>query len=447
MRITRDLLVRLEGEVELKLFWSRGRIKDAYLIIPSYRGFEEILKGKPVLDALVINPRICGICGHAHLRATVEALEDALRRRGVGIFLSAKAKTLREVTSTLEIVQNHLRWFYLYFMPEMVKLERGLEGRFSPFKGSGWREGIQASNLATRAIAVLAGQWPHSSYMFPGGVTCDPMETDLRKVESLTEKVVEFFQERLIDMSWEDYLKLKGSELLRAVGGDLGRFVSVCMEHNLNSVGRSYGRFLTGGSVHPCVSSGVKSRRICEFHVDKVSEIDTYSFLSGGGKGYTWAKAVRYRGLPYETGPLARQMISRNPRITYLYRRYGDSVMVRVWARVEEILLFSLSVLEKLRRLDLSEQSWREVGTNLKKFSGEGVGVVEAARGTLIHKVRIERGKIASYDIITPTVWNLGPRDDRYLGVAEKAVLGLTSQRLAHIVIRSFDACSVCTSH
>ncbi len=447
MRMTRDLLTRLEGEVELKVFWSDGRIKDAYVVVPTYRGFENILKGRPILDALVITPRVCGICGHAHLRATVEAIEDAYRRAGRRVGITRKAEILRDVTTSLEIVQNHIRWFYLYFMPELVKLKPELKERFGPFTGSRWKEGIEASNYATKAIALIAGQWPHNSYMVPGGVTCDPMEADIRKVEALVNRVISFFEEKVVGMDWRSYLKLRGSNLLSKVIGDLGTFAEVCLENGLDIAGRSYGRFLTGGSIHPCISSGVKSKRTCEFNLSKVSELDTHSFLSRNGKGYSWSKTARYRGLPFETGPLARQIISKNPRITSLYRKFKDSVLVRVWARVDEILILSLAILEKLRRVDLSEESWVDPGVDPKKFSGKGVGVVEAARGTLIHKVRVERGRIAYYDIITPTVWNLGPRDDRYLGVVEKAMIGLTSRKIAHIVLRSFDVCSVCTSH
>ncbi len=447
MKITKELLTRLEGEAELKLFWENGKIKDAYVCIPSYRGFEEILKGKPFLDALVINPRVCGICGHAHLRATVEAIEDAYRKEGIDVYITEKAKILRDVTLSLEIVQNHVRWFFLYFMPDILKLEKSIKEDFMPFKGRLWKKAVEVSNLATKGIAVFAGQWPHSSYMFPGGVTCDPMETDISNVISLTEGIIRFFEEEIAEMKGEDYLKLNGKELLKRAGGILKKFIDISFKHGLDSIGKSYGRFLTGGSIHPCIHSGVKMRKLCRFYVEYVHEDDSFSFLSDKGKGYTWAKAVRYRGLPFETGPLARQVVSRNQRILNLFKEFGDSVMVRVLARIEEILILSLSVLEKLKKLDISQDSWIKPEVDIKNFSGEGTGVVEAARGTLIHRIKIKNGRIENYDIITPTVWNLGPRDYNFLGVAEKAITGLESELLARIVLRSFDVCSVCTSH
>ena len=113
MKVSKKLLTRLEGEAELKLFWQGEKIKDAYISVPNYRGFERILMGKPVMDALVINPRICGICGHAHLRATVEAIEDSLKRAGYEVTITEKARLFRDITLSLEIIQNHIKWFYL----------------------------------------------------------------------------------------------------------------------------------------------------------------------------------------------------------------------------------------------------------------------------------------------------------------------------------------------
>ena len=114
---------------------------------------------------------------------------------------------------------------------------------------------------------------------------------------------------------------------------------------------------------------------------------------------------------------------------------------------MHELLRLILLIREDLNNLDLREPSWIRPPVDTKTFSGKGVGVVEAPRGTLIHEVVVEEGRIKDYNIITPTVWNLGPRDGKNLGVVERALLGLDSSLKAQIVLRSFDVCSVCTSH
>lgn len=141
-KIERKVLHRVEGEIQLKLIWENRRIKDAFIQNLNFRGFEFILENRPPLDALVITPRICGICGHSHLIATVKALEDIYRKNGYSIDISYKASLIRNVTHTVEIIQNHIRWFYLFVMPDFLKLEKDKDilEDFTPLKGDKWKK-------------------------------------------------------------------------------------------------------------------------------------------------------------------------------------------------------------------------------------------------------------------------------------------------------------------
>jgi len=106
-----------------------------------------------------------------------------------------------------------------------------------------------------------------------------------------------------------------------------------------------------------------------------------------------------------------------------------------------------MSIKKYLLNINLSEPSYIKPKINIKNLEGQAYGFCEAARGSLIHKVIAKEGKIEKYDIITPTVWNLGTRCKNYLSPAEKAVIGLNDKLKAEMVVRSFDVCSVCTSH
>ena len=330
MRISREVLNRVEGEVELKLHWRDGKVEDAFVVVPNFRGFEKVLLGRPYLDALVITPRVCGICGHSHLMATVKALENAYTSAGIEVHLSDKAYRLRRITQLSEIVQNHMRWFYLYLMPDFVRMNPGLEGRFSPLKGKAWRKALGTSNRAVKVIALFGGQWPHTSYALPGGVMSDPTGVEVGQALSLVENLLRFYEENVVGVSLDTYLTLSTKDFPDGLKGDLGAFVSECMERGLHREGRSYGRFLVGGGIEGYVKPGAFNRRECRFDLRKVREIDEFTFGSRNGKAYTWAKAARYRGLPFETGPLARQVLSRDPFVKELYRKFGDSVMVRL---------------------------------------------------------------------------------------------------------------------
>ncbi|AAC06945.1 nickel-dependent hydrogenase large subunit [Aquifex aeolicus] len=415
MKIEKLVLTRVEGEASLNLVWERGVIKDAKISFYSTRGIEKVLRERPFMDALVINPRICGICGHAHLIATVRAIENAIGIKEI----PEKAKITRLVTQITEMVQNHVKWFYLFVMPDFLKFKESLS-QFEPFKGERWKRAVQFSSQIVKIIALFGGQWPHSSYAVPGGITSNFSEREVLKALNLVKEGKTFFEKN--------------------VSEDLELFLNLCEEFNLLSIGKAYNRFLSGGGLAYCFNPSYKKGKgkVCKFNVRYVQELEAAD--------YSKANPVRYKGLPYETGPLARELISKNPLVLKLYKNYGDSYAVRVAARLAEIKDL-LEILEKLLKElmnHLEEPSclWEDRSDE----SGEGFGVVEAARGTLIHRVVIEKGKIKDYKVITPSQWNLGPRCKKYLGVAEKAIVGLDSELKAQMVLRSFDLCSVCTT-
>ncbi|WP_340695784.1 nickel-dependent hydrogenase large subunit [Hydrogenobacter thermophilus] len=438
MKVEKRLLARVEGTAELELIWKDGHIYDAKVRVASSRGIERVLEGRPFMDALAITPRVCGICGHAHLMACVKALEDAIGQ----VKLSQKAKLVRDITLMIEMVQNHIKWFYLFVMPDFIRLGEKLE-EFEPFRGKKWKSAISIASEAVKIIAIFGGQWPHSSYAVPGGITSNFTNADLSKALSILDKVTDFFLEETVGMSMESFQSSKKFGYWEELKGDVKLFAELCAKYGLDKIGLSYGRFLTGGEVFPCISPGhfTGEKKLCSLNISKIKETDI--------SPYSGAKVVRYNGLPYETGPLSRQFLSGNPFIKRLYKIYRDSYMVRVLSRLLEIWELIDATREKLLYLYalIKEPSYYTLHQKSERVTGEGIGIVEAARGTLIHNVRIEKGTVIKYDIITPSVWNLGPRCERYLGVAERAMIGLKNPIHAEMVLRSFDACSVCTTH
>ena len=169
-------------------------------------------------------------------------------------------------------------------------------------------------------------------------------------------------------------------------------------------------------------------------------------------EGYSWSKAPRYGGQPMQTGPIAQALVDGDSLFMDLFAQQGDSVFVRELARllrpVKHLMHLKQQVGEVLTHFD--ELSYIPPRQN---FSGEGVGITEAARGALGHWVRIENGQIEHYQIITPTAWNASPKDQAgQPGAWEKALIGQPLKdpdhpmEMGHI-IRSFDPCLVCTVH
>jgi hydrogenase large subunit len=84
---------------------------------------------------------------------------------------------------------------------------------------------------------------------------------------------------------------------------------------------------------------------------------------------------------------------------------------------------------------------------SISELHVKGTGVCEAARGSLVHNIEISQGKIEHYQIITPTQWNLSNGTKRNPGIAQRAMIGLHDQKVAEFIFRTFDVCSVCTTH
>ncbi|HIP19852.1 MAG TPA: hydrogenase [Sulfurimonas sp.] len=426
----KQLIEKIEGEAELDFTFSDGKIEDVKINFGFYRGIEEILQGKDARDALVITPRVCGICNHAHLMTAVRAIENGYENAGQKIELTSKAKDIREFTLACELIQNHIKWLYMTLLPQIESyLDCKSEENYA----------MKASYLAstiTKALAIFAGQWPHSSYAVPGGVTCDPTYVDVMQAQSLVDESIKFFEQVVTELPLDAYLNIDFCADLHNIGGDFGKLLHLIGSSGMTEIGKSHDRFIVFGE---CMLS--KSGKSIG---TKVSNVNTKYVKESSQEG-TVAKAVTYKDRLYEVGPLARGMVSKRTIVKNLHKRYKDSLLTRVFARVHEVATLLAYSKELLTNLNLEEDSCTlDMHTVLKDF--EGTGVVEAARGSLIHKTKVKDGLIVSYEIITPTQWNLshGEKDEK--GIAIEAMKGSENIEEATFIFRTFDVCSVCTT-
>ena len=426
----KKLIEKIEGEAELDFIFNSNKIEDVKINFGFSRGIEKILEGKDPFDALVITPRVCGICNHAHLLATVRALEDGYRNAGVKVELTDKATDIREFTLACELIQNHIKWFYLTMLPQLEKMLEVENRENHALKAS------YLSSTITKALAIFAGQWPHSSYAVVGGVTCDPTYVDVLQAEGLVDESIDFFEKVVLGISIEKLLSMNSVTELQNIGGDLGKLLFLLGSSGMAEIGKSHDRFIVFGE---CLCF-----KIGKSIPTQVSTINPKYVKESNQEG-TLAKAVSYKGRLFEVGSLARGMIAKEPIIKALHKRYKDSLLTRIFARIYEIGLLLNYCKILLHRLDLSESSCcLDSLMEIEKF--EGIGVVEAARGSLIHKISVNKGLIEKYDIITPTQWNLSHGDEKESGIAIKAMVGSTTIEEASYIFRAFDVCSVCTT-
>ncbi len=165
---------------------------------------------------------------------------------------------------------------------------------------------------------------------------------------------------------------------------------------------------------------------------------------------YSWAKSPRYDNNVVEVGPLARMIIDKDPLIVDLAENPGPSAYTRVLARLHETVRLIKQMGIWLKEIDPDEPFYIKQ-TEIE--NAQGVGLTEAARGALGHWINIEDGMIKNYQVITPTAWNISPRDSNDVpGAIEQALIGTPVEdeknpvEVSH-VIRSYDPCLVCTVH
>lgn len=475
---------RVEGDLEVALVVQDGRVASAQVNATMYRGFEQILQGKAPLDALVYVPRICGICSVSQSVASARALADL-----AGAVVPPNGLHATNLMLAIENLADHLTHFYLFFMPDFVRpvyadkpWHAEAVQRFHPQSGEAVRQATAMRQRWLTLMGTLGGKWPHTQSVEPGGST---RAIDAAERVRLLAKVREFrgFLERqLFAAPLEAVAAIDSEDALwhwhaRApLTGDLRFFLTLVRDLGLDSLGPGPGRYLSYGAYPQadgsCVVPGgvwrAQTARTEPVALRTITEDATHAWLADSREplyplhgltrpepdkpgAYTWNKAPRLGGEVVETGAIARQLTSATPLVCDAVVRYGGTVYTRVLARLVELARVVPLMENWLQAIQPTEAFC--VPTRLPD-EGSGIGLTEAARGSLGHWLVVQGGRLASYQIVAPTSWNFSPRDAQGTpGALEQALVNApvlagehTPVSVQHIV-RSFDPCMVCTVH
>jgi Ni,Fe-hydrogenase I large subunit len=471
---------RVEGDLEVTLDIDAGQVAAAYVNSPLYRGFEQILQGKLPADALVLVPRICGICSVAQSAAAALALADA-----AGIVPPRNGRLAANLTLAAENLADHLTHFYLFFMPDFAREEYksrrwypGVVARFRATVGSAPDEMLPARARFMRAMGLLAGKWPHTLAVQPGGSTRPLQASEIFRLHRILREFRGFLERTTFGGPLEDFAALASRARLNAWReqsnvGDLRYFLAIADDLDLWRLGHGTGRYMSYGCYAleegRLFAPGVwHEGRLQALDVGGITEDTAHSWYAAIGRpqhpadggtlpvaekdgAYSWCKSPRLDGQVVETGALARQAVAGHPLARDMIATGGGSVAARVVARLLEIALV-LPEMEAWLNQIVAGEPW--CITSLPADETSGVGLVEAARGSLGHWLTVRRGRIHNYQIIAPTTWNFSPRDAAgQPGALEQALQGLPAcdggplPPAIHHVVRSFDPCMVCTVH
>jgi hydrogenase large subunit len=444
--ITIDPVTRISGFLEIRAEVEQNTIVNANASGLLFRGFEKMLKGRSPLDAVYFTERICGICSTAHAMASTLALEDALK-----IPISLNDSYIRNIMHGFEFVQNHLRHFYLLTIPSYVKISSiKLVGdqEYSDFRlpeemnkkiEEHYVSSIEFSRLAHEGLATLGGKAPHNHGIFAGGVTVNIDAYKLEKVKSII-RCIKAFVSTAMREDVEIISKYYAEYFEKGISYPYFMSYGVFDKYEAPEITYVKPGIMKDGTLYPLNSGAIAEQvRYAWYKKDQsLEEVDLSKT-----DAYTFIKAPRYSGLPMEVGPLARLLISGE------YTR-GHSCMDRNIARVLETKKI-LEIIENLaERVELKPNNQSIYQIPEKAY---GAGLIDTTRGALGHWVQIENQVINHYNIITPTVWNLSPKDVMNLpGVVERALIGSTINNIKEPVeigriVRSFDPCVSCATH
>ncbi len=488
-------LNRVEGDLEIAIEFEDDVVIDARSSGTMYRGFENIMIGREPLDGLVITPRICGICSTSHLYAAASALDMLFN-----VDVPRQATWIRNITSMVEMLQNDFRHAFMLFMPDFTDaayqdepLYEDVVNRYAPLNGSSVRQAIDETRRILEIISILGGQWPHSSFMVPGGVVSVPSTNELNRCAYLLNNFKQWYERQVLGCSLERWHAVQTkADLLSWLeekethfSSDLGFYIRIATQAGLPLIGRGYGNYISFGlpgieaereeqrvdGQIPLTAGGFYSEgRLFPLDQENISEDVSHAWFESSGMSqhpyngqsspyatgsedlrYSWAKAPRYQGKPAETGPLSEMVISSNPLFSDFMQVDGPSAFLRELAR----LVRAATIIPALERcienaMSTPDHYYTDHGDMENQL---GHGLIEAPRGALGHWVTVKDNKILSYQIITPTAWNASPRDaDEVRGPWEEALIGTRVKNPekpleVHHIVRSFDPCLVCTVH
>lgn len=446
-RITIDPVTRIEGHAKISLQLDEaGEVSAARLHVTQLRGFESFTRGRPYYEMPGITSRICGICPVSHLLASAKACDAIMAVR-----IPAAAVLLRELVHMAQVVQSHaLSFFYLSSPDLLLGLEsdparRNVQGVIDAHPALAL-DGIALRTFGQNVIEALAGERIHPAWITPGGVN-SPMSADTRarlvtqlpQALAIAERTLCFFK-GTIDR-FEQEIAFFGSAPTMCAGlvGPEGAL-------QLYEGGIRF-RAADGTIVQDRVDATAYASVVAE-----VSERDSYMKSP-------YYKPLGYpRGL-YRVGPLARLNAADRcgtPRadaaLAEFRARFGavvHSAFLYHYARLIEIVY-------ALERMDALLGDARILETRVRAHADvnalDGVGMIEAPRGILIHHYTVnESGAIVSANLIVATGHNSLAINHGILQAARHFVHGdrLQEGMLNRVsaVVRAYDPCLSCSTH
>ena len=458
-KIVIDPITRLEGHGKINIFLDKkGNVEKAIFQVPELRGFEKFCEGRLAEELARITPKICGVCPTAHHMASGKALDNLF-----SVEPPPAAKKIRELINSAFIFEDHVLHFFYLGGPDFIvgptapKAERNILGVLGKVGLDIGKKVIEIRKKVREVITRQGGRVIHPVNNLPGGVSKGISKEDRKEYIKLADEMVEFAQFTLKIFS---DIVLKNKDYVDLIVGDIYKhktyYMGLVDENNQSN--------LYDGDIRVVTPEG---KEFVKFkpsdYLKHIKEhVEPWSYIK-----FPYLKDISWKGFTdgeesgiYRVGPLARLNVSEGMATPLAHEEYekmfetlggkpAHNTLAYHWARLVEVMYAAERFKELANDEEILDNNIRNIPTEKPK---DGVGVVEAPRGTLFHHYKTdERGRITNVNLIVAT---LGNSAAMCLSI-EKAAKNLIKNgkvndgllNMVEMAFRAYDPCLACATH
>jgi len=459
-KISIDPITRLEGHGKIEIFVNdEGEVANVYFQVPELRGFERFCVGRPVEEMPRITTRICGVCPEAHHMASSKALDAVF-----GVEPTPTARKLREILYNAFSAGDHTTHFFVLAAPDFVlgprsdPAERNVLGLIAKVGIELGGAVIKMRAEANELVAIIGGKAIHPVCGLPGGVSKAINEEERDRIVAIAKGEVEFAK---VALQVFDDAVLANNDYVDLIKSDAFAhetyYMGMVDEHNRVN--------FYDGQLRVVDPSGAEFAKFAASeYLDHLAEhVEPYSYLV-----YPFLKHVGWKGFVggkdsgvYRVAPLARLNVAdgmatplAQEAYEHMFATLGGkpvhATLATHWARLVELMYAAERTLELAQDPDITNPDVRRIPTGIV---GEGVGCVEAPRGTLFHHYKTdEQGFVTNVNLIVGTTNN-----NAAISMSlKKAAMGLIEKdaqidegllNMVEMAFRAYDPCFGCATH
>ncbi|WP_028580860.1 Ni/Fe hydrogenase subunit alpha [Desulfogranum japonicum] len=453
-------ITRLEGHGKIAIFLDdQGNVDDAFFQTVEFRGFEKFLQGMPMEEVPRTVSTVCGVCRGVHYMASTKAADGVF-----GVTPPSAGRKLRELFFNAHYVEDHAVILYALGFPDFVvgpeanPAERNVVGLINAVGAEVGKEVLRKRGLAVKIFELLGGKPNHAVAALPGGWSKSLNEEERKQIEEWSKELVELGELTLkifddVVLQNDDYMKLVTGDVFKVEVGYMGSVNDKDQityydgtQKIIDSAGKPVGSF-TGKEYLDFISERVQPWTYLKFPYQKKIG-DWQGIVEGPGTNI------------YSVGPLARLNIVKEmdtPKAQAHFEKFHatfgakpvHNILAYHWARAIELLNAAEKCLELSRDPEITS---KDIWNKPTSCPGEGVGVIEAPRGTLIHHYCTDdKGIVTDANLIVATTHNNAPINLAVKKAAKHFIKGgeVPESMLNYVemAFRPYDLCLACATH